>query len=493
MDMKIILQMMRVICFSFSCARDKRYEERTHMEYGILCLLPPVAMLAFALKTKKSFEALIFGTLVAYIIMYGPKFVEPWCDLLLSEACNPDNQYILLLCGLFGGFIFLLREAKGTIGFSRVLERFCKSECMIMLTSVVMGIIIFVDDYLNIMTVGTCMKDVCDKKKVPRQALAYIIDSTGAPVCALIPFSTWVVFYSGVFIQEQGILDMGFTTGMSVYLKVLPYMFYPIAAILIVFLFALGLLPKLGKMKTAYQEIGKADIDPEDIEMHNVSSVNIAMAGMSRDYPPKTGNEGNILDFLIPIGVLIGVTVYMGNMMIAIVLALAVCMVLYLPRKKMSFTRFVELFFAGFADILPVLAILLASFMIKTACGEMGLSEYVINKCVPYMNGATLAAIVFVVIAVLTFVTSSFWGIEAVAVSIVVPLAVALDANVLLALGAVVSGGVFGSHACFYSDATVLSSATCEIDNMSHATSQLPYALISAALATAGFLVCGFF
>ena len=104
-----------------------------------------------------------------------------------------------------------------------------------------------------------------------------------------------------------------------------------------------------------------------------------------------------------------------------------------------------------------------------------------------------LAAIIFVVIAVLTFVTSSFWGIEAVAVSIVVPLAIALDANVLLALGAVVSGGVFGSHACFYSDATVLSSATCEIDNMSHAVSQFPYVLISAALAIAGFLICGIF
>lgn len=99
----------------------------------------------------------------------------------------------------------------------------------------------------------------------------------------------------------------------------------------------------------------------------------------------------------------------------------------------------------------------------------------------------------FVVIAVLTFVTSSFWGIEAVAVSIVVPLAIALDANVLLALGAVVSGGVFGSHACFYSDATVLSSATCEIDNMSHAVSQFPYVLISAALAVSGFLICGIF
>ena len=134
-------------------------------------------------------------------------------------------------------------------------------------------------------------------------------------------------------------------------------------------------------------------------------------------------------------------TVATQDMMQAIILALASCMILYLPRKKMTFTRYVELFFAGFADILPVLAILLAS----------------------------------------------------VAVPIVVPLAIALDANVLLALGAVVSGGVFGSHACFYSDATVLSSATCEIDNMSHAVSQFPYVLISAALAIAGFLICGIF
>ena len=201
------------------------------MQYGVLCLLPPAAMLIFALKTKKSFEALIFGTLIAYLIMYKAAFIGPWCDLLLSEISNADNQYILLLCGLFGGFIFLLREAKGTLGFSNLLSRFCKNERITMMMSVFLGIIIFVDDYLNIMTVGTCMKDVCDKRKVPRQALAYIIDSTGAPVCALIPFSTWVVFYSGVFIQEPDILNMGFSTGMSVYLKVLPYMFYPMAAL----------------------------------------------------------------------------------------------------------------------------------------------------------------------------------------------------------------------------------------------------------------------
>lgn len=370
-------------------------------------------------------------------------------------------------------------------------SKLCKSERAVLLTSVLMGIVIFVDDYLNIMTIGTCMNEVCDKKKIPRQALAYVIDSTGAPVCALIPFSTWVVFYSGVFIQEPIIKNMGFETGMSVYLKVLPYMFYPIFALLVVFLFALGVMPKIGAMKDAYEKAHDPSEYTEAEIMHNAPSVDIAMAGMAAEYPPPNMNEGNIIDFLIPIAALIGVTILTGNMLIAIIIALAVCMVLYIPRKKMSFNRYVELFFAGFADILPVLAILLASFMIKTACGEMGLSEYVIHLATPVMNAATLPAVIFIIIAVLTFVTSSFWGIEAVAVSIVVPLAAALGGNVLLTLGAVVSGGVFGSHACFYSDATVLSSATCEIDNLSHAMSQIPYALISAMLASAAFLACG--
>ena len=342
--------------------------------------------------------------------MYKTAFIGPWCDLLLSEISNADNQYILLLCGLFGGFIFLLREAKGTLGFSNLLSRFCKNERITMMMSVFLGIIIFVDDYLNIMTVGTCMKDVCDKRKVPRQALAYIIDSTGAPVCALIPFSTWVVFYSGVFIQEPGILNMGFSTGMSVYLKVLPYMFYPMAALLVVILFACKLMPKLGKMKDAYTDLEKKEQTPEHPKMHNAPSVDIAMAGMSVDYPPENTNAGNILDFLIPIGILIGVTVATQDMMQVDYSCSCFLYDSLSSAEKMTFTRYVELFFAGFADILPVLAILLASFMIKTACGEMGLSEYVINLCVPYMNAKTLAAIIFVVIAVLTFCHQLFLG-----------------------------------------------------------------------------------
>ena len=158
----------------------------------------------------------------------------------------------------------------------------------------------------------------------------------------------------------------------------------------------------------------------------------------------------------------------------------------------MNFTRFGELFIQGFGEMLPVLAILLSSFLVRGACGRMNLSEYVISLVKPILNGHILPVVVFLLIAVLTFVTSSFWGIEAISVPIVVPLAMSLGSNLLLVLGAVVSGGVFGSHACFYSDATVLSSATCEIDNMSHAVTQIPYAVLGAALASAAYVVCGY-
>lgn len=472
------------------------------MDYGWLCLLPPTAMLIFAIKTKKSFEALIFGSLVAYIIMYGYKFIGPWCELLLAEISDADNEYILLICGLFGSLIFLLREARGTEGFSKMVLKLCKSERMVLVTSSILGCIIFVDDYLNIMTIGTCMKGVCDKRKVPREALAYVIDSTGAPVCALLPFSTWAVFYAGIFMEEQAVSGLGFGTGISTYIHVIPFMFYPIIALLITFLFAFGLMPKLGAMKKAYARVKSGEVGTQPVVQIINEEGDYTVAGMEEnsetnviksmlEKPRKVEPPGNAIDFLIPMGVLIGVTIFTSDMLIAIILTLFVCLVLFVPRKLMSFTRYSELFIQGFADMLPVLAILLASFLVKTACGEMNLSGYVISLVEPYLNAMVLPAVVFVILAALTFITSSFWGIEVIALSIVVPLAIALNGNILLVLAAVVSGGVFGSHACFYSDATVLSSATCEIDNIDHAVTQAPYAVLGAVLSVVAYLIAG--
>jgi len=473
------------------------------MNWDWLCLLPPTAMLIFAIKTKKSFEALIFGSLVAYIIMHGIHFVAPWCELVLNEISNADNEYILLICGLFGSLIFMLREARGTEGFSEWVLKLCKSERSVLLTSVFLGCIIFVDDYLNIMTIGTCMKDACDKRKVPREALAYVIDSTGAPVCALLPFSTWAVFYAGIFMTEPAVLNLGFKSEIDAYVHVIPFMFYPIAAVLVTFLFALGVVPKIGAMKKAYARVKSGDlgIQPvvkvdEELGDHTISGVeeNAETGAVHAllEKPRRSKPKGKAIDFLLPMAILIGVTVVTGDMLIAIILTLFACLVLFVPRKLMTFGRFSELFIQGFADMLPVLAILLASFLVRTACGEMDLSGYVISLVQPYLNGAILPGVVFLILAALTFITSSFWGIEVIALPIVIPLAVALNGNILLTLAAVVSGGVFGSHACFYSDATVLSSATCEIDNMDHAVTQAPYAVFSAILGLAAYLVAGF-
>ncbi|MDO4467280.1 MAG: Na+/H+ antiporter NhaC family protein [Bacillota bacterium] len=472
------------------------------MTYDWLCLLPPIAMLAFAIKTKKSFEALIFGSLVAYIILYGFGFLRPWCDLVLSEISNPDNQYILLICGLFGSLIFLLREARGTEGFSKWVLKFCKSERSVLLTSSILGCIIFVDDYLNIMTIGTCMKDVCDKRKVPREALAYVIDSTGAPVCALLPFSTWAVFYAGMFMMEPAVEALGFGSGIETYLHVIPFMFYPIAALAVTVLFSLGIIPKYGPMKKAYERVRRGDLGIKPVVEVDKELGDHTVAGMEENMetaavnamlekPRRTTPPGKAVDFLLPMGILIGMTIYTGDMLIAIITTLFMCLILFIPRKLMTFGRFSELFIQGFADMLPVLAILLASFLVKTACGEMNLSGYVISLVQPYLNSIILPGVVFLILAILTFVTSSFWGIEVIALPIVIPLAVALHGNILLTLAAVVSGGVFGSHACFYSDATVLSSATCEINNLDHAITQAPYAILSSILAFSAYIIAG--
>ena len=139
------------------------------MEYGVLSILPAVIVIIFALLTKKTLEALLLGTISTYIIMYGFGFAEKWSEAFFAAAGNPDNQWVLIVCGLFGSLIALLRKSKGTLGFSGKLERYCKSEKSTLITTWILGILIFVDEYLNIMTLGACMKNISDKKKVPRE------------------------------------------------------------------------------------------------------------------------------------------------------------------------------------------------------------------------------------------------------------------------------------------------------------------------------------
>ena len=202
--------------------------------------------------------------------------------------------------------------------------------------------------------------------------------------------------------------------------------------------------------------------------------------------------EGKLIDFLLPIGVLIGATMILDDLFLAVIISLFVCLVLYVPRKKMTFGEFCDIYINGFCDMVPTIAIVFMAFVMQQAASDIGLPAYVIQTVTPYLNGSIFPAVAFIVVAVLTFVTGSNWGIPAVCVPIIIPLGFSLGANPLLVMAAILSGGTLGSHACFYSDATVLTSNSCGINNMDHALSQFPYAAIATGVSLIGYLIFGF-
>ena len=201
---------------------------------------------------------------------------------------------------------------------------------------------------------------------------------------------------------------------------------------------------------------------------------------------------GNIWDFILPVGTLIALAIIGGELFLAVIAAIAVCFVLYIPRKKMSITQFCDLAMHGFCNMIPTVAIIFFAFVMQEAMTDIGIATYVINAVTPFMSAALFPAITFIIVALLNFSTGSVWGIPAIVVPIILPLALSIGANPLVVMGAVVSGATLGSHACFYSDATVLTSSCCKMENMDHALSQLPYALIAAGVSVVGYLICGF-
>ena len=234
-----------------------------NLNLGLVAIFITLFIIIGAVATRRCVECMIVGSMVAAIFLGGTGFLTTWSESLQNMLA--ENVWVMLVCLLFGGLISLLTDSKGSFGFSKYISKFCNSEKKTLMTTFVMGILIFVDDYLNVLSIGACMKKISDKQKLPRESLAYILDSTGAPVCVLLPFSTWAVFYASLFYEQESVQAIsGVTDAMSAYVKAIPFCFYPIVALIVVFLFAMGWMPKLGAMKKAYkrvQETGKVYSD----------------------------------------------------------------------------------------------------------------------------------------------------------------------------------------------------------------------------------------
>ncbi|CAM0557376.1 hypothetical protein EHLJMEHL_02468 [Vreelandella titanicae] len=444
-------------------------------EYGALSLIPTLVVLVMAIITKRTIESLLAGALVGLLMFQPLNVITQGSDILLSVLGNDTVTWIILVCGLFGSLIALLVKTGGVLSFGDAVTRRIHTRRQSLLATWGLGLIIFVDDYLNALTISASMKKITDRFNISREKLAYIVDSTAAPICILVPFSTWAVFFAGL-LEENNIAG----NGMELYIQAIPFMFYAWVAAALVPLVALGIIPNLGPMRAAEARAEAGQPQPDGADD---SALEIEDTGKKRPH---------LLNFLLPIATLIFFTWYFEiDVLRGVIVALAVTLVLIAVQRLLSFNDTFDTALDGFKAMIMPLGTLVAGFVLKEVNDLLGLTNYVIESVQPLMTAGMLPAVVFVTMAFLAFATASFWGLFAVAMPIVLPLASSMDAHMPLVVGALISASAFGSHACFYGDSTVLSAQGAGCTPMAHALTQLPYVLIAAAVATGFFIVVG--
>lgn len=447
--------------------------------HGVISLLPTLTVVFLALWTRKTFEALLGGTILGYLLLSPQTFFSAFSEGVLRVMQDSTIGWIILVCGLFGSLIHLLAQSGGALAFADFMLRHVKSRRGALLVTWLLGLSIFIDDYLSALTVGSTMKKLTDRFQVPREMLAYVVDSTAAPVCVLIPLSTWAIYIAGL-LESEGVTTPGM--GLQGYLQVIPFIAYGWAAAVLVPLVALGILPPLGAMRKAEERAKTGILAPPGSE-----AISLHLPESQSGSIPKLGN------FVWPVLVLIGATVYYEiDAFKGILTAVAFTIAFYVAQKAMSFAQTVDGVFEGFKTMLHALAIVVMSFVLKEVNEQLGLTTYIIDGVSPWMNRALLPVIAFVSLSVVTFATGSFWGVYAISLPIIIPLAASLEVHPWLAIGTVVSAGAFGSHACFYGDATVLSSSATGCNNMAHVLTQLPYALLAGLIAVFVYLILGY-
>lgn len=439
-----------------------------------LVLIPAAVTIVIAILSRRPIESLLSGVIVGLLMLEPGATLTNFSAILLDVMMDETIAWIIIVCGLMGSLISLLMRVGAANAFSDALAVRAQSSGSALLYTWLLGLVIFVDDYLNALAVGSSMRKVTDKFKVSREMLSYVVDSTAAPICVLVPVSTWAVFYAGLF-MESGFAEEG--QGMALYISAIPYMLYPIVAVLLVPLVATGRIPALGLMKRA-EAMAQAGQMPEISEEFAIQT------SQASDRPVK------LYHFILPIVALLLFSLWGDpwnpDVQLGVIVAVALTILLFGTQKLMGWTDMFDSVLDGIKIMLPALTIVVMAFMFKEVNDRLGLAPFVIDTVAPVMTPVLLPLVVFITMAFISFATGSSWGVFAIAIPIILPLAEAMGVSIPLAIGAIVSASAFGSHACFYSDATVLAAQGSGCDVMDHALTQIPYALIAAVIASAG-------
>jgi Na+/H+ antiporter NhaC len=449
---------------------------------GFISLIPTLVVFVLAILTRRPIESLISGSLVGLGMLHGSQLIGGFAETSVRVMTDADVVWVILVCGFMGSLIGILIRTGATSAFNEKMSTWVKSPKSALMASWVMGIFMFVDDYLNSMAVGSAMRSLTDKYKISREKLAYVVDSTAAPISVIIPFSTWGVFFAGLIVAN-GIAPEG--EGLNTYIRSIPYMLYAWVAVLLVPVVISGFIPDLGSMKKAELRAQTTGLTVPPGAEH------IDQANQS--IQPKEGVKPSIPLFVVPMMVLIGATLWFDkDFLIGVYVTLAFTVTWVLLARILEMNDTFDTVIDGFKTMIEPLGVLVAAFILKDVNDALGLAVFVVNSMEPWLTPELLPAAIFATMGLVSFMTGSNWGVFVIILPIVATLSNNLGADMTLVLGATLSASTFGSHACFYSDATVLTAQATGCTPMQHALTQFPYALIAAAISLVGFLLLGY-
>ena len=460
-------------------------------EPGIFSLVPAIFLIIYIFATQRILEALILASLIGFIMVSRPAVQsgESWIantfsnfsDGLLNVMMSEDIAWLIIVCGLMGSIISLIEKAGGSYAFGEWIAAKAKTRKSSLMCTWFLGVVVFIDDYLNSLTVGSCMTTLTDKHKVPREFLSYVVDSTAAPLCVVIPISTWAVFCSRI-LESNGWAPQG--EGMLYFIKTIPYNFYGWIAALMVPLVIFGIIPVFGPMKQAFHRVAQGGpLAPAGSEKIDIR------AGKNNVVPTNP----KMFNLFVPIAILIISTVIMNfDMQMGVLVTLVYMFISYMWQGVMTAEEFWDVSLEGLKNMMMPILLMILAFLFAEVNEQIHFTYFVITSATKVITPTLLPLIVFIALAITEFITGTNWGMYIIALPIVIPLAQNLGADVTLAVSAVLSAGVFGSHICFYSDATVITSSATGCNNFDHAFTQAPYGLLAAAISAIFFLIAGF-
>ena len=467
----------------------------------IWALLPPLVAIILALITKEVYSSLFVGIVVGALIYSGFKFEGTVTQIfeggIIKVLSDSYNVGILIFLVILGSVVCMMNKAGGSAAFGRWASKKIHTRVGAELAAIVLGILIFIDDYFNCLTVGSVMRPVTDRHHVSRAKFAYLIDATAAPVCIIAPISSWAAAVSG-FVEGQD--------GLAIFVRTIPYNFYAILTIVMM----VGMV----LMKTEFGAMRTHEINALNGDLYTTSA---------RPYENATDDEtpnprGRVIDLVIPIVVLVICCVismiYTGGffsgtdfvtafsqsdasvgLAMGSAFGLVFAIIFYMIRRVINFRDCMGCIPEGFKAMVPAIMILTFAWTLKAMTDSLGAAVFVEEAMRSVAGGieVILPAIIFLVGCGLAFATGTSWG----TFGILIPIVVAVFEKsspemMIISMSACMAGAVCGDHCSPISDTTIMASAGAQCDHVTHVSTQLPYAILAAAVSFVTYIVAGF-